>query len=443
MQTINVAIQKISNLVVGWPLIGYVVGAGIICTVALRFIQVRYFAAAWRFTLAPTEGAKGDMTPFQAFIGTLNSNLGNGSIAGTATAIYAGGPGAAFWIVAAGLVLMAVRFAEVYLGIYFGALVARKSGLGGPMLYLQQLPAGAILTMIYSIACLFFCLIGGNVIQSNSIGVGVQSAWGIPPFVTALVLLAFTAYVIYGGAARIVRAAEAIIPVKVGLFFISSSIVIIYHYQSLFAALNLIATSAFTQQAMVGGAIGFTVQQAMRYGMMRSIMATESGVGTASIFFGSTGSKNPLKDSVMSMLSTFISSIVCFLVALCIVISGVWNSGLTSTALTIAAFQTVFGTMLGGWIVNLLAISFGLGVLVVFAYLARESWFAVTGGRFGSAFNLIYCALVCFGPFAYVNMLWDAADIVMTVMLLINLFGVVYLLPTIRKGVVDAEQRTN
>lgn len=440
MQQINGAIETISNAMVGWPLILYVIGAGIICTIALRFIQIRYFAAAWKFTLTPTQGGKGDMTPLQAFIGTLNSNLGNGSIAGTATAIAAGGPGAAFWIVAAGLILMAVRFAEVYLGIYFGALVTRTSGLGGPMLYLRQIPGGALFTMIYSVACLLFCLNGGNVIQANSIAVGVQAAWGIPPLVTAAVLLAFTCYVVYGGAARIVKAAEAIIPVKVGLFFVSSTIVIIYHYQSLFKALSLIVESAFTTEAMVGGAVGFTIQQAMRYGMMRSIMATESGVGTASIFFGSTGSKDPLKDSVMSMLSTFISSIVCFLVGLCIVISGVWNSGLNSTALTIAAFQTVFGATLGGWIVNLLAISFGLGVLVVFAYLARESWFAVTGGRWGNIFNLVYCALVCFGPFAYVNMLWNAADIVMTIMLLINLFGVVYLLPTIRKGIAEAEK---
>jgi len=265
----------------------------------------------------------------------------------------------------------------------------------------------------------------------------LASTFGIPLIVIALVILVFILYVVQGGASRIMQAAEKIIPIKVGLFFGSSSIVLLYHYQTIGSALKLIVMSALTPEAAFGGAVGFTVQQAMRYGMGRSIMSTESGVGTAAVFFGATGDNSPIKSGIISMLSAFISTTVCFLVALCIVASGVWNSGLTSTPLTIAAFQTVFGS-LGGWIVTFLSVSFGMGVMVVFAYLAREAWYFLTGGKYTQLFNVLYCAIAFGGAFINVHVLWAVCDVVNAVMLLINLFGILYLIPVIQKGLASA-----
>jgi AGCS family alanine or glycine:cation symporter len=199
------------------------------------------------------------------------------------------------------------------------------------------------------------------------------------------------------------------------------------------SALHLIITSALTPSALAGGAFGFTIQEAMRYGMLRSIFATESGLGTAAILFGFTGSDQPIKDGLMSMISTFVSALVCFLVGLCIVASGAWSSGLDSTALTIASFETVFGQF-GGWIVSFLSITFGIGVLVTYAYITRAAWLAVTNGKYLMVFTVSYALATFLGAIMPVQMLWDAIDVVNATMLIINLAGIAYLLPVIVKG---------
>jgi len=416
----------------------YVVGASIIFTIAFKAIQFRYFITAWKTILFPPkhEPTKAHaMTPAQAFVNTLSVSLGNGSIAGMATAIYAGGPGSAFWVVIFGLLLMAVRFAEVYTSTLYGTRTATHSTLGGPMLYLKYVIGGDALAYCYAVFCLFFGLLTGNAMQANSIRLSVATTWGVPPLVSALILLVFVLYVLCGGASRIVKASDRIVPVKVSVFFITSFILLAFHYATLWQALTLIITSAFKPVSMAGGMLGFTVQQAISYGLFRSIVATESGLGTAAILFGFTGSDKPMNSALMGMISTFVSTVVCFIVALCIVASGVWDSGLNSTALTIAAFNTVFGTF-GGWIVSFLSISFGIGVLVTYAYIVRAAWLFLTNGRFEFMFIFLY-SLFCFaGALVTVEIVWDAINIVNAGLLLINIFGLIFLLPRIRKDVI-------
>ncbi len=196
--------------------------------------------------------------------------------------------------------------------------------------------------------------------------------------------------------------------------------------------------SGISSQAVLGGIAGYSVQQAMRFGMVRSINATETGLGTAAIFFGGTKSKTPAKDSIMTMLSTFMSMAVCFLVALCIVASGVWNNGLQSTALTSSAFETVFGTF-GQWIVAFLSITFGIGVTVSYVYITRECWLTVTGGRFVQLFGVLYPIAAFAGALMNVDLVWMIADWINGGLLFINLFGIVSLLPLIRTGLKNFE----
>lgn len=434
-------LNNLSKALIGWPLFIFVIAVAVVCTIAFRFIQVRYFMYAWKQILNPAKppvqesGKSADMTPMQAFINTLSSNLGNGSIAGVATAIYAGGPGSAVWLVVFGLLLMAVRFAEAFLSMHYATLAPAGAKLGGPMLYLREVAGGKALSWIYGLLCLFFGFLGGNSIQTNSIASSLFTTFGIAPIVSAIILTLFIFYVVFGGAARIVAVSDKIVPVKVIVFFGTTLIVLAYHIKSIIPAMILMGKSAFTPEAVVGGLVGFSVSQAIRYGMMRSIFATESGLGTAAVLFGSTGSKAPVNDAIVGMLSTFISTLVCFIVALCIVSSGVWNSGITGAALTIEAFRTVFGSF-GGYAVTFLSVTFGVGVLVTYAYIARECWFFVTGGRFGLLFSILYCIFAFGGAIIDVTLLWDISDIPMAVMLIINLFGIVYLLPVIRKNVV-------
>jgi alanine or glycine:cation symporter, AGCS family len=436
---ISFYIKILSNWAIGWPLMIYVVGASIIFTIAFHAVQFRYFFSAWKTTLFPPQHSPlkaGHMTPIQAFINTLSSSIGNGSLAGMATAVYAGGPGAAFWVIIFGFLLMAVRFAEVYTSTLYGtSTTANRSTLGGPMLYLKYVIGGNVLSYCYAIFCLLFGLFTGNAMQANSIRLSVATTWGVPPLASAIMLLLFVLYVVCGGAPRIIKASDRIVPIKVGVFFVASFVILIFHYASLWQAIILIVSSAFKPLALAGGVIGFTVQQAVSYGLFRSIVATESGLGTAAILFGFTGSDKPMTSGFMGMIGTFVSTLVCFLVALCIVVSGVWNTGLNSTALTIAAYNTVFGSF-GGWIVSFLSISFGVGVLVTYAYIVRAAWLFLTNGRFEFMFIFLYSFFCFAGALMTVEIVWDIINIANGGLLLINLFGLLYLLPRIRKDVI-------
>lgn len=423
------------NNFMGWPIIFYVIGASIITTVALGLVQLRYFFRAWKYTFAPSESeTKSDMSPFQAFINMLNVSIGNGSLAGMATAIYSGGPGAALWLIIITILLMSIRFAEVFLSTHYAAHAPKNTKLGGPMLYLRAINGGAILAFAYAVSCFVFGLISASATQANSMALSLYTTWQIPVMVTAVVITAFIFYAVVGGAQRIVKFSEMIVPLKVGLFFGTAFIILLYHHQSILPALKLIFTSGLSFKAVAGGALGFTIQQAMRYGILRSINATESGLGTAAILFGNTGSVHPVRDGIMAMATSLVSALVCFTVSLCIIASGVWNMGATSTALTIAAYNTVFGNI-GGWMVTFLSIAFGIGVMVSYAYITKAAWDAITGNRFNWVFVLVYCACAFWGAqLKDVTYLWTLVDITLACMVLINLFGIVCLLPAIRNG---------
>ena len=433
------SILKQINTSLGWPLIIFVVSIAIICTISLSFIQIRYFFRAWKLTLFPEKVENTDqpvdMTPFQAFVNALSTSLGNGSIAGMAVGIATGGPGAAFWMVVVGLLTMSLRFSEIFLSTYFRGTTTEKSAIGGPMLYLKHAPGGKVLSYLYALLCLILGLIMGCASQTNSIGISASKAWGINPYIIAIACTLFIAYVILGGAARVVKMSNKIVPLKVGLFFSSTLIVLLYNYKTLIPALKLIIKGAFNPTAIAGGAIGLTVQHIMRIGMLRNITATESGLGTSAIFFGATGSKKYVESGIMSMLITFISTIVGFLICWAIVASGAWQSGLTSTALTIEAYSTAFGPSIAGLIVSFLSITFGIGVIVGFIYITKECWLFLTNKRFGWIFDIIFCFVAFAGVLIKVDTVWQATDIGMAGMLFINLFAIAYFLPLMRRKV--------
>jgi alanine or glycine:cation symporter, AGCS family len=431
---INDTIIAWNNIVWGWPLLFFVLGVGIITTGALRMVQIREFYNAWYLMLFSKESkGQGDMTPFQAFINALSTSVGNGSIAGMATAIYAGGPGAAFWIFIFGILSMAIRFCEVFLSNYYAPIMESGNTIGGPMIYLQKVPGGKFLAYTFAWFLLLYGFISGNAIQANSIRIGCVRILPLEPVVIATVLFLFISYVILGGSKRIVEVSDYIVPFKVLMFFSTAVIILAYHYQALPHALYLIYQGAFDPKAIAGGATGILMQHAMRFGLVRSINATEAGLGTAGVLFGGTASKQPVKNGILSMLSVFISAnLVCFVIALIIIMSGVWNNGQTSLDLTISAYETVFGAS-GGWIVTVLAVIFGIGVLVAYAYITRACWLFITNGRWSRAFDILFCACTFFGAMTHVEFVWNASDLINAGLLLTNLFGIIWLLPIIRK----------
>jgi alanine or glycine:cation symporter, AGCS family len=432
MNWLSDQVDIINGFLWGWPLVIFILASSVVMTVALRFVQFRYFAQTWKSLVTPPAATahKAEMSSLSAFLNALSASLGNGSIAGMATALAAGGPGAAFWVFVLGFLSMSFRFCEVYLAVRYPA-PAGSAVLGGPMIYLSKVPGGKWLPSVYAFFCMMLGFVIGCNMQANSIGLALHRSMALDARVVAVLVFFFVLYVVYGGAKRIIAVSDAIVPVKVGLFFIGMLIALAYHYASIIPALQLIISSAFSMNALSGAAAGYTMQQAIRFGFSRVSNASEAGLGTAGIFFGATGGKSPVNEGVFGMLSTFISAnLVCFTTMLLIVASGVWNNGMTSTPLTSAAFETVFGVA-GGYLVSLLSLMFGLGVMVAYAYVTRSCWLYLTGGKYITAFNLIYCLAAFVGPLTSVKIIWNSADIINAGLLISNLFGMLWLLPTI------------
>jgi AGCS family alanine or glycine:cation symporter len=428
---------EILNWFLGWPLLLYVVLMSFFCSLMLHFVQIRKFLTAFASVFAKQKSVTGgDVTPFQAFINTVNTNIGNGSLAGMGVAVYTGGAGAVFWVLIFGMLLAAIRFAEVFIST---AVSEKRSssnnGLGGPMLYLQELPGGQFLSYLYALLCLPYALCGGSSIQANSIFISLEKTIQAPIILVASVLFVVVLYVALGGAQRISHFSAVLVPLKVGLFLLSSVCIILYHFSNIPHAFWFIITSAFSFPAFQGGMIGFTFLQAIRSGMNSIVFASEAGLGTAAILFGYTGKSDPKKSAYLGMLSVFCTTIICFLVGFCIVLSGVFDSGLNSTAITIAAYETVFGRY-GGMIVSLLSILFGLGVIVSFAYVTRAVWSAITGGRFEWMVPFIYSASAALGVIAPVEFIWYLASVINAGLLLLNISAILYLIPQYRSKMI-------
>ena len=446
-------IQTIQETIWSLPFIIFFVTVGCAITVLLNFIQFRTFFKSWQLVFGKKEvenkdkqAEKGnDMSSFQAFLNTLSVSIGNGCLSGTAVALFAGGPGVAFWMFLIGFLCMAIRFAEVFLGISFAAQNKDKTKLGGPFLYIEKLPLGGILTYFYALACFFFSLTGGNAMQCNTISSSfnkmlpteyrVYGDISLIKILLACILTSFSMYILLGGTRRIVKAIEKIVPIKVGLFFVTIIIVLAYYYAELPGAIRLIVTAAFTPEAVTGTAIGLTLQKIFYNAAYTTINASEAGLGTASVLYGNTGSEKPVDDATASMLSTFISNnIAMTMVALALVASGAWLSGETGTPMAIEAYQSVFGYY-GGWILTLLTLPFGIGVIVPYCYIARQCWIYLTGGRGLFVFTIVFAAASFIGALANISAVWTLISIGIAGLLFVNLLAILFFVPYMRQHV--------
>ncbi|MDF2576549.1 MAG: alsT 1 [Chlamydiales bacterium] len=446
--SIDAFIHKLVEQIWGWPLLGLLAVVSIVFTILLGGVQFKYFFTSWKLAFSnenpksSDESGEKQITVFQAFINSLGASIGNGNIAGIPAAVHQGGPGAIFWMVVFGFICLSIRYAEVYLGTLFtnNASAKDKAPIGGPMLYLAKIPGGRYLPHIYAFFCFFYTLVAGNAIQCNSIAVGfVRTMPDTSPMTVAIILTAFVMYVLLGGANRIIAASEKLVPLKVGVFLICSTILLGYHSDKILEALQLIWHHAFHPVAIAGGAVGIAVSSAISYGVSFGMNASEVGVGTASVIFGRTEKQDPVKKGIISMLSAFITThVVCFIVGLSVIVSGVWNNGETSTALNVSAYETVFG-LKGGWIVNFYTIVFGLSVVVAYAYIAQECWLFVTRQRGKVVFLVLYTLATIWGTLGSVDFVWDTIRIILATMLLINLYGIMYLLPSVRKGLQETK----
>ena len=256
---------NIRDAVWGLPLLAFIVGVGITGTIRLYFVQFRRFFSSWKLIFAKQEGSVGEISPFQAFLKALSTSLGNGALAGIAVAMHYGGPGAAFWVFVFGFLAMILRFAEVYLATSFSTISKTGRILGGPFLYLRQLPGGVYLSYVYAAMCLCYGFFSGTAMQCNSIVSAVSEVSTVSPVIIGVVLTTFILYTLLGGSQRIVKANSIIVPLKVVLFFFFCSGVLLYHWAAIPAAIMLIIKAAFNPQSVVGAAAGLSVMRVLSF----------------------------------------------------------------------------------------------------------------------------------------------------------------------------------
>jgi len=413
-------------------------GSGLFLTLRYRFLQVTRFGEALA-TLVPKQqaGAAGALTPFQAFMTALAASIGTGNIAGVATAVVSGGPGAVFWIWCYGFFATAIKFTEAVLGIRFRVLSGDRLS-AGPMHYLRDGLKAPRLGWLYAFVAGIAALTTTPFTQPNSIAVVWQSQFHLQPWITGVLVATLTWLVVIGGIKSIGRAAERLAPLKVFLYLAGGLIVIVTHLGEVPDVIALIFREAFSVRAAVGTTAGMGVLVAMRYGMARGIYANEAGYGTAAVVYGTARSQEPVQQGLNAVMEVFIISFVTSSIsALTILVSGVWRSGLTSTAVVAAAFDTSI-PLVGGWIVAVCAFLFGYTTLIGWAYYGEQFLEYVFGTRVILPYRWIYCVLVVFGAVGRVETIWEWGDLMNGLQIFPNLVGIIGLsglaASTLREG---------
>jgi AGCS family alanine or glycine:cation symporter len=431
-QPVADAIQAIADWLFMPYVVGVLLGVGVFLTVRLGFVQFRRFPDVVRsITGSPSShDGQGALTPFQAFMTALAASVGTGNIAGVATAIITGGPGALFWIWVYGVVATAIKFAEAVLGVRFRQ-VRGEMVQSGPMYYLRDGLKSPALAWIYALVAGVAALTTTPFTQPNSIALAVNSVFGLQTWIVGIVVAVLTWAVIIGGIKSIGRAAEKLVPVKVGLYLIGGLVVIISFADRLPHVFSMVFHEALTTRS----AMGFGMFIAMRYGIARGIYANEAGYGTAAVAYGTAKSGRPVQQGLQAVMEVLIVSFVTATIsAMTILVSGIAEQSIvarqagadyvTSTAAVASAFNAAMPTV-GGWIVAFCAFLFGYTTLIGWAYYGEQFLEYILGRTVTLPYRWIYCLLIPFGAVIRPEVVWAWGDLMNALQVFPNLIGLV------------------
>jgi AGCS family alanine or glycine:cation symporter len=408
---------------------------GIVLTIRLRGVQFRKLVYALKLAFtgasfkAMAEG-EGDITPFQALMTTLASTVGNGNIAGVATAIALGGPGAPLWMWMTALIGMATRATEAMLGVKYRHKADDGTMIGGAFYYLEQGASEYIGKGSGKILAVAFAFAG--MVAAFGIGCMVTTLFHIENatlvnVAVGLILAVLTAVVILGGVTRLGAVAAWFVPLMAVVYIGGGLIVILLRIDALPGALDLIFHSAFSGQAAVGGFSGAAVAKGIQFGVARGIFSNEAGLGTGSLAHSAAKTAEPARQGLIGMTGTFLDTIVtCSITALAIVMTGAWKTGQTSTALTITAFSSVIG-IFGGYIVTLGSALFGYSTILGWSYYGEQCTEYLFGSVTNVPYRLLFVIATFIGAVAKLSFVWTLSDVLNGFMAIPNLIGLLVL----------------
>lgn len=390
----------------------------------------------------------GGLTQFQALATALASTIGTGSIAGVATAIFFGGPGAVFWMWISALLGLMTSFAEKTLAVRYRRKAPSGGWEGGPMEYMERGLGWRRAAKWFSLWCVLSSLTGGAMVQSNSIAAALHAALGWEPLAVGAATAAATGAVILGGIGRVGKVSEKLVPAMAVLFLGTGMAVIWTHRANVLPALRQIAACALTPGAAMGGASGYTVSAALRYGVARGVFTNEAGVGSSAMAHAAADADSPAGEGMWGMFEVFFATlVVCSVTALTILTSGVYDpgaalaaiqsgtvtGGMTGAPLSAAAFATVFGSW-GSLIVAVCLLLFAFTSLLGWSYYGERGLLHLTGeSRLRRPFQIIFLGTVVLGSVGKLTAVWAMSDICDGLMALPNLMAVAVLFPEARR----------
>ena len=424
----------------------FLVGTGIYLTVRLLGLQFTLLPYALKQAFRPHHGKQedgsdheGDISHFGALMTALSATIGTGNIAGVATAVVAGGPGAVFWMWVTAIFGMATKYGEGVLAVKYRIANARGEMSGGPMYYIERGMGPRWKWLAYAFA-LFGTIASfgiGSSVQANSVAHAITTSFGVPGWATGVALTVFTGIVILGGIQSISKASSFIVPFMAIFYVVGGLVIIALHLDKVGPALGLIFSDAFTGQAVAGGALGTVI----RYGVARGVFSNEAGMGSAPIAAAAAKTDHPVRQALVSMTGTFLDTIVvCSITGIVLVMGLMGGSGFAKPELTGAALTTVtFDKLLpgpGGWIVTFGLIFFAYSTILGWSYYGEKCAAYVLGERFVQPYRLIYTATVMLGTVASLDLVWAAADTFNGLMAIPNLIALMAL-----SGVIVKETR--
>jgi len=422
-------LTEIRNLVWGIPLIVFLVGTGIFLTIRLRGLQIRglihslYLAFIKR---KEDDKQKGDISHFQALMTALAATVGTGNIAGVATAIVTGGPGALFWMWITGIFGMATKYSEAVLAIKYRKKDKFGTMSGGPMYYISKGLGWKWLGTLFAVFASIAAFGIGNMVQSNSVAEAVRSSFGVPNWITGIVLASFTAVVILGGIKSIAKVTQVLVPFMILFYVTGAVIILILKISAIPKIFAIIFQSAFSPTAALGGFLGSTVMQTLRTGVARGVFSNESGLGSAPIAAAAAKTPNPVKQALVSMTQTFIDTlVVCTMTGLVLLSSGLWTSGYTGAELTARAFALSLPGGLGEFIVTMGLIFFAYSTILGWCYYGEKSIEYLFSEKSVKIYRIIFVIFVALGTTLKLETVWTVADIMNGLMAFPNLIGLI------------------
>jgi AGCS family alanine or glycine:cation symporter len=432
--------------------------AAIFFTIYFKFINLRSFKLAARTIKGKYSGANdpGEITHFQALTAALSATVGLGNIAGVATAISLGGPGATFWMIVMGFFGMTSKFVECTLGVRYREIDKNGKVYGGPMQYLKKGLAerglkevGIILAVFFAFMCIGGSFGGGNMYQIhsattqfvNTFGGGEEGFWGENRWLFGLIIAVIVGVVIIGGIKSIARVTEKLVPLMCGMYVLAALVVLISHAGDLGGAIGQIFSGAFTGDAVKGGFVGVLIQ-----GMRRATFSNEAGVGSAAIAHSAVKTTKPASEGIVALLEPFVDTVVvCTMTALAIVVtsSHVGADPGEGIQITSNAFATVIP-----WFPMVLAVAvilFAFSTMISWSYYGQQAWAYLFGRSKGIdiSYKLIFCACVVVGAAMNLDKVTGFSDAMIFAMCIPNVIGLYILLPFVKKELIDFREHVD